>query len=318
MVLRPYYSVHKYIYTSGIGIGRVDNEHEQNAQSHTFVDQIASDEDIEKLKYENITYDERATKDYYNFVANIMGDILPVKISGAQTGYGLGCKNMDDIVFFRGLDNFFFDFIDRPEFMHKLTGRLTDIFLDTIRQYDELGLFDGDMYYLHSTTALTNDLHPDQEHVKSKDMWGRGLAQIFASVSPDMHYEFDTKYMIKAMEPFGLCYYGCCEPLDKKIDIIKEIPNLRKISITPWADVDNAADIIKNNYVLASKPSPSALATDDLNEKAVRAELQRIVNACRRNGCSCDIVLKDITTVCGKPQNLFKWQKIAMEIVNSY
>jgi len=202
--------------------------------------------------------------------------------------------------------------------MHKLVSKLTDIFLDKIRQYDELGLFDGDAYYIHSTSALTNDLHPSQEHVRAKDVWGRGLAQIFASVSPEMHDEFDIKYMIKAMEPFGLVYYGCCEPLDNKIHILEQIPNLRKISITPWADIDLATEIIQNRYVVSAKPNPSVLASPILDKDNVKKELSRIVNACKRNGCSCDIVLKDITTVCNRPQNLFEWEQIAVDIARDY
>ena len=225
---------------------------------------------------------------------------------------------MDDIVFFRGLDTFFYDFVDKPEFMHQMIGKLTDIFLDKIKQYEHLGLFDGDAYDLHCTSALTNDLSPDQNHVKAKDVWGRGLAQIFASVSPQMHDEFDTRYMIKAMEPFGLIYYGCCEPLHTKIHLLEQIPNLRKISITPWADVDIATEIIQNKYVVASKPNPSHLAVENLDEVSIKKELTRIVSACKRNGCSCDIVLKDITTVCNKPENLFRWQKIAMDIVQDF
>jgi hypothetical protein len=318
MVLRPYFSVPKVIDSTGIGVRQIVNEHQQNAQSHTFVDQFQTEEDLEKLHNETITYDQEATMQNYYKVANIFGDILPVKISGEATGYGLGCKTMDDIVFFRGLDTFFFDLIERPEFMHKLVGKLTDIFIDKIRQYDELGLFDGDAYYNHCTPALTNDLKPDQNHVRAKDIWGRGLAQILGSVSPQMHDEFDIQYMIKAMEPFGLVYYGCCEPLDRKIHILEQIPNLRKISITPWADVDAAADIIQNRYVIASKPNPAQLAVANLDEESVRKELNRIVNACKRNGCSCDIVLKDITTVCKRPENLFRWQEIAMEIINNY
>jgi hypothetical protein len=318
MVLRPYFSVPKVIDSTGIGVSQIVNEHQQNAQSHTFVDQFQTEEDLEKLHNETITYDQETTMQNYYKVANIFGDILPVKISGEETGYGLGCKTMDDIVFFRGLDTFFFDLIERPEFMHKLVGKLTDIFIDKIRQYDELGLFDGDAYYNHCTPALTNDLKPDQNHVRAKDVWGRGLAQILGSVSPQMHDEFDIQYMIKAMEPFGLVYYGCCEPLDRKIHILEQIPNLRKISITPWADVDAAADIIQNRYVIASKPNPAQLAVANLDEESVRKELNRIVNACKRNGCSCDIVLKDITTVCKRPKNLFRWQEIAMEIINNY
>jgi hypothetical protein len=318
MVLEPYFPVRKIIDSSGIGVNRVVEKHSWDTQAFAFTDQFETDEDLEKLHYEKITYDEASTRQNFERLANIFGDILPVKISGESTGYGLGCKNWDDIVNFRGLDNLFFDLIEKPDFMHKLVEKLTDIFLDKIRQYDEQGLFDGDAYYIHATTALTNDLHTNHEHVRAKDVWGRGLAQIFASVSPDMHDEFDTHYMIKAMEPFGLVYYGCCEPLDKKIHILEKIQNLRKISITPWADVDAATEIIKNRYVVALKPNPSSLAVSNLDNNTVKKELTKIVNACKRNGCSADIVLKDITTVNGRPQNLFEWEKIAMDIVNNY
>ncbi len=316
MVVPPYIGVQKTIRSTGIGMHRRENEHEEHAKSHTYVDQLQTEEDLEKLHFETITYDEADTKRRFAIVADAVGDIVPVKITGEATGYGLGCKTMDDIVMLRGLDNFFYDFIERPEFMHKLIARLTDIFLDKVRQYNELGLFDGDAYYLHATSALTSDLHPDYTHTTSHGVWGRGLAQIFASVSPQMHDEFDIQYMIRAMEPFGLCYYGCCEPLDTKIPILEKIPNLRKISVTPWADVDRATEAIGGRYVVASKPSPAVLAMRTLDEGEVRRELKRIVAACRRNGCSADIVLKDITTVREKPQNLFAWERIAMEVVN--
>ncbi|MDP4091991.1 MAG: hypothetical protein Q8920_01370 [Bacillota bacterium] len=318
MVLRPYFSIPKIISSTGIGVEQIVNEHQETAKSHTFVDQFQIEEDLQKLHYEKISYDREATMKNYFQTADIFGDILPLKISGQPTGYELGCKTMDDIVFYRGLETLFFDLIERPEFMHQLIGKLTDIFIDKVKQYDELGLFDGDAYYIHSTSALTNDLHPYQNSVRARDVWGRGLAQIFGSVSPKMHDEFDIQYMIKAMEPFGMVYYGCCEPLHKKICILEQIPNLRKISITPWADIDVAAEIIQNRYVIASKPNPAQLGVENLNENAVRKELARIVNACKRNGCSCDIVLKDISTVCNRPENLFRWQEIAMDIVNNY
>jgi hypothetical protein len=39
----------------------------------------------------------------------------------------------------------------------------------------------------------------------------------------------------------GLNYYGCCEPLHNKMDILAKVPRLRKISISPWCDVARAA-----------------------------------------------------------------------------
>jgi len=318
MVLRPYISVPKVIWSTGIGLESIEKENQEGAKSHTYVNQLKTDEDINKLHNEVITYEEQETMQNYERTAEIIAGVAPIKICGEGAGWVASCKTIDDLVRLMGLDTFFYEFIDRPDFMHKIIGRVTDIYMDKIRQYDELGLFEGNSYYNHCTAALTNDLKPDLTHVRAKDVWGRGLAQIFASFSPEMLYEFDIAYAVRALAPFGLVYYGCCEPLDKKLDVVKKIPNLRKISITPWADIDNAADIIRGDYVLAVKPNPSQLATAKLDEDSVKKEMGRILAAIKKNGCSADIVLKDITTVHGDPENLFKWHDIAMEMVNDY
>ena len=114
-----------------------------------------------------------------------------------------------------------------------------------------------------------------------------------------------------------MVYYGCCEPLDNKIDILRKMKNLRKISITPWADINVAAEAIGKDYVIAAKPNPANVSTG-FDEEVIRKELEEIVDAVRKNGCSCDIVLKDVSTVAGKPEHLFKWLEIAMEVVNDY
>ena len=319
MVLPPYLSVRKVVNSTGIGMDTMyeDESEYSKVSTHHFVDQLQTEEDLEKLKLEKITYDEESTKKKFDVMADIFSDIVPVRISGIPTGYNLGCKNWDDIVFFRGLDTLLFDLIERPEFMHKIVKKLTDIFVDKVKQYEELGIFDTDMYSLHCASALNNTLKPDKEKPKAKDMWGRGLAQIFSTVSPEMHDEFDIQYMVKAMEMFGMVYYGCCEPLDKKIHILEQIKNLRKISITPWADISVAAEAIGEKYVVSVKPNPASLSTSSLDEYAVKKELSTLISSCVKNGCSFELVLKDITTVGGNVENLFKWTNIAMDMVNS-
>lgn len=322
MVVTPYLGIQKVIRSTGIGFSHIVDDsaarEKQGVRAHQYVDQIKSEADIDLLHPEIITYDESATLARFNTIGSMIGDVLPVKIVGEATGYGLGCKTWDTITFLRGLDSLFYDLVDNPDFMHRLARKLTDIFIDKVRQYDEQGLFDGDAYYNHSTAALTNDLHPDQSHVRAKDVWGRGLAQILASVSPAMHDEFDIRYMIEAMKPFGLVYYGCCEPLDRKIDILRQLPNLRKISITPWADVDVAAEAIGSQYVVSAKPNPANVLSRNMDIEVCRAELARIIEACKRNGCACEIVLKDITSVNNRPQNLFEWEKMAMDLVKAF
>ena len=42
---------------------------------------------------------------------------------------------------------------------------------------------------------------------------------------PEMQWEFAVKHDLRWLERWGLVYYGCCEPLDLKIDVLRRIPN---------------------------------------------------------------------------------------------
>lgn len=321
MVLRPFLGVEKKISSSGNGVPIVYRDggaHGGAVKSHAFQTQFETLRDVEKLHLETITYHEEETVREYELLCGLLGDILPVKIVGVESGYETACKIWDDISQYMSLDDILYGLIDDPELMHGLARRLMEIQLDVYRQYDELGLWECGAFYNHSTAALTGDLPAACEHPTRKDVWGRGIAQIFSTVSPAMQEEYDLCYQQEALQGFGLVYYGCCEPLHHKLHIIEKIPNLRKISITPWADIDIAAEIMGKRYVVASKPNPALLSDGNLNEDALRGELGRILAACKRNGCSCDITLKDITTVGNRPEALFRWEQIAMEMVRSY
>ena len=319
MVLDPYYGVSKIIESTGFGLtvqettlGDLNSIH-----SHAYQNQLDSEEALEKLHFEKITYRKEETYALYHKMSDAIGDILPVKITGAPTGYSLGCRNWDIATELIGPENVFYQLADEPELMHKIAEKLTDIFLDKVRQYEELDLFEPDQVLIHHTPALNSTTPGISEtgKITAKQMWGRGLAQIFASVSKEMRNEFDITYMKRAMEPFGLVYYGCCEPLHNMIDILEQIPHLRKISITPWADVDISAEAIGKKYVLASKPNPAFLLNAAAEPEPARKELCRILDAVKRNGCACDIVLKDISSIGGSLENLVSWERIAMELV---
>lgn len=321
MIVPPYYGVRKIIKSTGIGI----EVHEtklgsgDGVSSHAYINQIEDASSLNMLHNEKITYLKEETEKKFRKISDAVGDILPVKITGLETGYEIGCKNWDIIAELMGAENLYFALADDPDLMHLLAAKLTDIFLDSVRQYEELGLFEPNQLMLHGTTALNSTLQKglDPLNVTAKHMWGRGLAQIFASVSKAMRDEFDITYMQKAMAPFGLVYYGCCEPLHNMVDILEKIPNLRKITMTPWANVDEGAQAIGKKYVMASKPNPAFVLDTSLNRDTIEKELGRIVSAAARNGCACDIALKDISSVNGRLENLVEWEKIAMRAVNS-
>ncbi len=322
LVLKPFLPVGKVVRNTGVGIGVEENTLATDARnhiiSHDYHDQLATDADLEKLQTPHISYDKTETLRKYQLLGDVLGDIIPIRITGI--GY-FGVTTWDDIARYRGVENLLVDLADRPDFTHRLVDRLTAIKESELAQYEALGLFDTEGETLHCTPILTSDL-PSQEYdgtqVTRKDIWGRGAAQIFASVSRDMHDEFDIQYMKRTIGTCGLSYYGCCEPLDRKIDLVAQIPNLRKISVTPWADVNIAAEAIGKKYVLSAKPNPAALASSTLDRDFVRREITGILDACKRYGCACDIVLKDVSSCAGHPENVFEWSRIAKELVENY
>jgi hypothetical protein len=130
-----------------------------------------------------------------------------------------------------------------------------------------------------------------------------------------MHEEFALQYERRWMEQFGLNYYGCCEPLHAKVDLLKTIPNLRKISMSPWADVEEMVRETNGEIVLSYKPNPAVLAEDSWDPDAARRDLAEVLK--RTRGCAVEIIMKDISTLRYEPQRLWEWSVIAMELATT-
>lgn len=319
MILTPYIPVTKIMKSTGIGVeiqdDLINTNDGQGISAHWYHDQLATPEDVEKIHLPVITYEKEETMARYTKIAEAIGDVIPVKI----TGHGCYTSPWDNISMYRGVNNLLVDLIDEPEHSHNIVSKIFACEESRLQQMEDLDLFEIDQFSLHCTAALCSDLAKDYDggKVLAKHIWGRGMAQIFASVGKDMHEEFDIDYMKKLLGKFGLAYYGCCEPLDTKMDIVEKIPNLRKVSITPWANVDVAAEVIGKKYVLANKPNPAAV-TVPLDEAALRREIGRTLAAVKRNGCSCDIVLKDISSAGNDVNNMIRWEQIVMEMVKDF
>ena len=318
MIVAPFIGVSKVVEDSGVGVDAdektIDKGDGNNIVAHEYHDVLATDEDLAKMHLPAVSYNEAETMRRFQLLGDMIGDIIPVKIVGHNSYFG----PWDKIARLRGVMPLLMDLAANPEHSHKIIDMHTKINLSYVKQFEALNLYEPHPYLTHCTAALTDDLPGadfDPAHVKAKNCWGRGMAQIFSEVSREMMEEFEINYNRQVLEQFGLVYYGCCEPLHNKIDLVEKIPNLRKISITPWADVDVAAEVMGGRYVMSAKPNPSNLVGFD--PATVREELTHIAQACARHNVSFELVLKDISTVSGRPQNLFEWQKIAMEIVTN-
>ena len=70
-------------------------------------------------------------------------------------------------------------------------------------------------------------------------------------------------------------------------------------------------------YRAPDQEHPAHLAMFSLDEDLVRKELTDIVEVCRRHQTPCELILKDVSTVCREPGRLTAWERIAMEVVGA-
>jgi len=108
-------------------------------------------------------------------------------------------------------------------------------------------------------------------------------------------------------------------PFHHKVDVLKRnIPRLRKISISPFADFQQAAENIQDKFVIAWKPNPAVLAASTWDSEAIRREIEEKLKIAREFNCIIEIHMKDIGTVKYQPQRLWKWTQIASEVAEKY
>jgi hypothetical protein len=317
MVVEPFFLVPKAVGNTGFGVGvREDTavtDPTNAVVGHMFQNQFETDDDLERIRVPRITHDPAETDRRLEVAGELFGGLLEVRASGVDPYLSL----WDPISTWMGVENALWALIDRPEYMHQLVGRVTDGYLAMLDQLEEQGLLCQPQSLIHCTGAYTDELPApgyDRERPRTKDIWMFGLAQMFSTVSPATFREFEVDYAGRICERFGLVYYGCCDPLDGKMPEVRLIPNVRKVSMSPWVDEERGATEIGTDYVYSRKPSPAIFSTGRFSPDAVRADLTATREACERHGCPLEYILKDISTVRYEPQRLFEWARVAMEV----
>ena len=291
--------------------------------SHRFHAQIKSEVDAEKLRPPEVMYDAESTEHNLARLNDLFGDILAIRRHGVNAeAYSQGYAPWDWLVRWWGVREALTDLVEQPQLAHLAMERLTQATLARLDQYEAFGLLNPNQGVVTGNGGLgyTDDLPPtdyDPAHVRVLDIWGGAMSQIFSGVSPRMHEEFALQYEARFLNRFGLCYYGCCEPLDLKVDILRRnLPRLRKISMSPWVNIVRGAKAIGADYVFSRKPNPAFLATDMWYPEDVRNDLRDLLEKTR--GCRVEIILKDISTVRNQPHRLWEWAEIARQVTDEF
>jgi hypothetical protein len=281
---------------------------------------IKTEADIDLIKMPQVNVDWEGTERHYEMLCDLFDGILKVEKRGAM---GFWFSIFDEFVTMRGLEQAFLDMVDRPQWLHEFMEKMTQGVLSRIDQLQALGalsLNNGPNFVGSGGLGCTDELpQPDFDgtHVRPIDMWGHATTQIFSEVSPAMHDEFALRYEGRFGKRFGLMCYGCCEPLDRKIDIIsRALPNLRRISMSPWVDVARGAEALQDKFIFSYKPNPAVVAGEGFDAERVRKDLREKLELTR--GCVIELILKDVRSCRHQPQRIIEWTKIAMELAEEF
>ncbi|HTV11657.1 MAG TPA: hypothetical protein VME20_07325 [Acidimicrobiales bacterium] len=291
--------------------------------SRHFHVQIHDEDDLEKIKVPVVTHDVAGSTERRALLAETMDGVIEVKTRGAN-GFCFWFAPWDEMVRWWGPTELLRDLVDRPELVHKAIGKLVSAYLSMLDQFEDQDLLRlNNTYYRIGSGGLgyTDELPGagfDPAHVQARDLWGSAAAQIFGSTSPRMHWEFAMQYEVAWMSRFGLNYYGCCDPLHRKLSILERIPNLRKVSMNFMVDMDQATEGVGGRWVFSYKPNPAIFADDCWDIERGRQELETVLAKARSQGCFVEVIMKDISTVRYQPQRLWEWAAMASEVTQKY
>ena len=281
--------------------------------SYRWESPIETEADLDRLHFPSVCVDQDATNRLLDVALDTLGDLLTVRL---HTNWWWTLGMTMRVAFLRGLENMMFDMMDNPGLIHRFMSILRDGTQSLLTQLetDRLLFLNNDGTYVGSGGLGWSRELPGEDfngRVRLKDMWGFAESQETVGISPAMFAEFVFPYQLPILERFGLNCYGCCEPLHGRWDIIKAIPRLRRVSVSPWADVRKMAEMLGSDYVFSAKPKPADLATAHLDEDRVRAGLRELFKATR--DCRVEVIMKDNHTIGNNPQNVIRWCQIARE-----
>lgn len=315
-VISPYRVCGWHFSTSGYGVDFKYASTNVDGGAYKHIPPITNlAEDLKRLRHQTITVDRDAMAREIERLTGLFGDILPLR---PATGYGFWTTGLTmTAIALIGLEELMLAMVDEPDHLKTLMQFLADDLKSCLLQLQSAGLLGrnaGAEGMGSGNLGFVSDLPspdgPAECPVLLKDLWGLCESQETVGVSPDMFAEFIWPYQKPLMELFGRTYYGCCEPVERRFEWIRQVANLRCISVSPWSDLETCAQLYGRNYVLCRKPNPSYLASR-FEEEAIRMDIRRTLEIA--GDLNLAFVLKDTHTVNNQPQRFKQWTDIVRQ-----
>lgn len=272
-------------------------------------------DDLDLLRPRTFSVDRDATFAEVERLEAAIGDALDIEIRG---GFWWTLGMTWTAIELIGLEGLMLAMYDAPESLHRLMGFLRDDALAYAHWLEAEGLLclnNEDDYIGSGSMGYTQRL-PAADHerpVRCLDQWVLLESQETVGVSPELFGEFILPYQAAIARDFGQVYYGCCEPIDSRIHLLRQLPNLARVSVSPWADEAAMAEACGTEIVYSRKQNPTLISTEVFDEEAIATDLRTTLETA--NGCRVELIMKDVHTLCEQPERLPRWVELAREAV---
>lgn len=278
---------------------------------------IKTKDDFEKILQHEVDFvsDNKENQRKKEKICDAVGDILSVEF---HLPYSVLVQSLlIELVHMRGMEELLYDLYDNDLIIMNVLEHMAKskaLLLDRLERNKML--FDNriNIYTGSGSLGYMNAQLKENESVKLADMWGFADAQEFSNVSPKMFEEFAIMNQRYGLNKFGMACYGCCEPLDNKFEaIFRHIKNIRRLSVSPWSDIELAAEKINDRAIYSWKPNPAIICCG-FEDDSIRSLLNKVSKATSK--CTTEIILKDIRTCSRTPQHIQRFIELTKNAFN--
>jgi hypothetical protein len=331
IVVEPYFRIGWQMEMSDFGVPvetKPGVASDGSSLGYTFSFPIKTPEDVSRLRRRSVSVNREKTLGMKRALEEVMGDILPVRVGnydpflvdpGNEEWVGLFFFGLTwQIYRFIGNDGLMYWLYDAPDTIHRLMRYMVEDRLATYELLEREALLvpNTDTQMAGPRAYGYASMLPGPDHagpVKLTDLWGWAESQETTMVSPEMYEIFILPYLAEISRRFGLIYYGCCEPVDDRLELImKAIPNLRSVSVSGWANFLKIGEMLGKDYVYSRKPTPAYISGPNPDWGLVEQDMRKTYEATKN--CNLELLFRDVYTIAGDRPRLRRWVEMTKSI----
>ncbi len=231
IVLEPWYRLGWDLDDSGWGVEVIQVPTE--GIGYTFNFPIREPADAALLQPRTFSVDRDGTERKRQLLDDTFGDLLPIRVGnydhfmvdqGAESWAGNYFIGLTwQIYRFIGNDGLLNWLYESPETIHALMEYMTDDRTRMFSYVEEQGLIvpntDNQLAGPRAYGYVSDLPGPEASPGRLSDLWCWAESQETTMISPAMYAEFVLPYMKRLTDRFGHVYYGCCEPVQDRLEI---------------------------------------------------------------------------------------------------